>query len=139
VSFADERHAIESRFQGMWANETAVKFENNAFVIPEPPASWVACFIRGGPGTQITLNAAPIHRYDSEIVVQVFVPEDSGTTNARRLADRVSRIFRRAQFETANSGRILCRTPSVSQEGVVDGWFQLNVTVPYIRDATFPQ
>ena len=135
MSFADERQAIETRFA---LNFTAlpIRYEGQRFEMPSA-GGFVALKIRNGTGRQISTGSPPLHRYTGTIVVDVFVPEDTGTATARIHADKIDQIFRRAQFSAGNSGTILCRTPSISTVGVDSGWFQLSVNVPYQRDSIF--
>lgn len=133
MSFANERAAIESRFAANWTT-TRIKYENTQF--EQPKTAWVALFILNGDGQQISLGLSPnpLHRYVGVIMVQIFLPESSGTQTGRAYADTIASVFRRAQFSNGSSGTITCRTPSISPGNLRDGWFQINVTCPFQRD-----
>lgn len=139
MSFQDERAAIESRFASAWASTTKVRYENVEFAEPKDRTAWVSFNIITGDGRQITLGDNAVHRLPGVIVIQVFTVKDGGTAQARTLADQAAAVFRQAEFSSGNSGRILCRTPSILSVGVRDGWYQLNVKIPFIRDVFYVQ
>lgn len=130
--FAAERQAIESRLA---ANFTAIpiQFEN----VPAPASKdpYCALFIRRGDGHQISLGPSPqLQRWAGLIIVQVFVPEDTGTQEIATHADNIAAVFNRQEFSSGASGLIRCRVAKVETIGVRNGWFQQNVTIPYSRD-----
>jgi hypothetical protein len=130
--FADERQAIEARLA---ANFSAIpiRYENAPF--QEMATAYCAVFVRRGAGNQITLGPAPqLNRWAGLIIVQVFVPEDTGTQTIAGYCDSIADVFRRQEFSVGASGLIRCRVPNVTTVGTRDGWFQMNVEVPYIRD-----
>lgn len=131
MSFEDTDKAIEVRLSTNWST-TPIKYENAPFV--ETVAAYVALFIRGGEGTQISLGSPSVQRWPGLIILQVFVPENTGVRKAKEYADDLKPIFDRAQFSSGNSGTITCRTASVETIGAKNGWCQVNVTVPFRRD-----
>jgi hypothetical protein len=130
MSFEATRVAIESRVQTNWTT-TPIKFENVPF--KETKDAYVALFILEGEGQQVSLGTPATRRWPGVIIIQVFVPEDSGTKLAKTYADALAAIFDRVQFSSGNSGTISCRIPSVETVGAKDGWHQTNVTVPFKR------
>lgn len=133
-SFADERAAIEKRLKDNWTT-TPIAFDNVGFR-PEDSA-YVAIFIQNAAATQIELTGVtPRHRYTGLISIQIFTDVNTGSQTAREYADTIAAIFRNKRFSSGDSGTIICRSPNVQRVGVVDGRFQLNLTVPYYRDAT---
>ena len=135
MSFADERRAIENRFS---ANFSAlpVQFENVRWNNPAT-GGYVRFTIRNSGGAQISTGQSPLHRYAGVIIADIFMPEESGTNAARAHADTIEAIFRRAQFSAGSSGTILCRTPSITVVGIVDGYLQISVSVPFQRDKIY--
>jgi hypothetical protein len=138
MSFADERRAIEQRFEDNFTALAAsrIKYENQRFTQPTEGA-WVALTILTGDGIQASINTSPLNRYPGVIQIDIRVPEDTGTATARTHADTIEAIFRNQQFSAAASGIIKTRTPSITTRGVIDGWYTLTVSVPYIRDKIF--
>lgn len=135
MSFQDERSAIEKRFADNWTGTTAakVRYENAPFNQPKTGA-WVALTIRDGIAQQASISSQPLNRYPGIVVIDIFVPENTGTDEARRLAELAAAIFRNVQFSAGSSGTITCRVPYVTTIGARDGWFQLAVTVNFYRD-----
>lgn len=146
MSFALTRQAIEARFATAWAiaePTVPVKYQNALFDQPAN-SEWVALHVLDGPGAQASLETGPFHRYVGVIVIQIFVPENTGTQRARTLGDNAASVFlvsnRGAAFKAGGgnpldgSGRITCLTPAIEPGEVNEGWFQMNVNVPYQRD-----
>jgi hypothetical protein len=132
--YADERQAIEARMASGFTT-IPCRYENAPF--REMVTAYCALFIRTGEGNQVTLGSTPqLHRWTGLIIVQIFVPEDTGTQAARGYADAIADVFRRQEFSAGASGLIRCRTPRIEPAGTRDGWYQLNVVTPYIRDKT---
>lgn len=134
MSFEDTRAAIESRVKTNWTT-TPVKYENVPF--EETTKAYVALFILGGEGGQISLGTPAVRRWPGGIVLQIFVPENTGTKTAKTYADTLAALFDRVQFSSGNSGTISCRIPSTETVGVRNGWHQINVTVPFKRDRQY--
>lgn len=133
-SFADERAAIEKRLKDNWTT-TPIAFDNVGFRPTD--SAYVAIFIQNAAATQIEMTGTtPNHRYTGLISIQIFTDVNTGSQTAREYADTISAIFRNKRFSSGDSGTIICRSPNVQRVGVVDGRFQLNLTVPYYRDAT---
>lgn len=132
--FDDERKAIEQRLGANWTT-TPIKYENAPF--KETQASHVAVFIRRGDGLQASLGTAPLRRWAGLIIVQIFVTLGTGTQTALAYASTIAAIFDRQEFSTGASGLIRCRVPAVAFVGEKQGWYQTNVTVPYIRDKAY--
>lgn len=130
--FADERQAIENRFAANWTT-TSIKWDNVPF--PEMASSYVALSILTGGGERITIgNSNPRHRWAGVISIKILTPEDSGNAVARVYADTIAGIFRDAQFSAGTNCTITCGTPAIKPGAVVDGWYVINVVVPYRRD-----
>lgn len=135
MSFQNERSAIEARFADNWTGTSAdrVKYENLPFNQPKSGA-WVALTIRDGMAQQASISSRPLNRYPGIIVVDIFVAENTGTDEARRLADLAADIFRNVQFSAGSSGTITTRVPYVTAVPPRNGWFQLSVTANFYRD-----
>lgn len=136
MSFDAERKIIEGQFNSGWQSSAPVKYENVEFSEPVNQP-WAALFINPGEGFQASLNPNPTHRIPGVIVVQIFTPKDKGTAQAKKLADKAAGIFRRQVFTDPTAGKIVCKTPTLRPAGEVQGWYQLNVIIPYYRDVTY--
>lgn len=126
MSFDDERAAIEGRFNTQWGSTTEIAWDNVPFT---PPATaWVRLSILPGESFNAALGATAV-RHPGVIVVQIFTPEDTGTAQARTLAQSAANVFNNARF----SG-IRCRAAGIFRVGTFDGWYQMNVNIPFERD-----
>jgi hypothetical protein len=134
TGFEDARNAIESRMAANWST-TPIRYENVPFKETADP--YVALFIRDGEGIQASLGQVALRRWPGLIVVQVFVLPDTGTKLAKTYAETIGAIFDRAEFAVPNGGSITCRIPSIAEVGVTNGWYQVNVTIPFIRDRQY--
>jgi len=125
VSFATERAAIEGRLASNWTT-TDIAYVNVPFA-PDNAAPWVRLNILNGESGPRNVNDGKRHL--GVIVLQIFVPQNTGTATARTYADSLATIFEDAQF----SG-ILCGVASIETIGNTGTWYQINVTVGYWRD-----
>jgi len=135
--FEEERRAIEGRFKNAWGAKTPIRMDNARWkdLDPEETPAYVALFIVNGLGQQIELRETALVRFNGQIIVQVFTKERTGNSRARKLANDVADVFRRADFARGSSGRIRCRIPTIVRVGDNNGWYQLNVSTPFMRDA----
>jgi len=134
VSFEDERHAIEKRFEANYSS-TDVKYENVPFTQPDN-GSWVALVILSGDGQNGSIGtgmSSRLERFSGIIQVDIYTVEDGGTKSARDLADIIAAIFDNVQFNHGSSGTITTRVPSFSTLGVKEGWHHSVVSVAYQR------
>lgn len=134
MSFEDERHAIEGRFEDNYSS-TDVKFENTPFKQPSE-ASWVALTILPGNGQQMSIgtgSSSRLKRFAGIIQIDIFTKENVGSKAARDLADTVAAVFDSVQFSNGSSGTITTRVPSLSTLGVENGWLHSVVSVAYHR------
>lgn len=134
MSLADTRQAIEGRFTTNFS-ALPIWYDNASF--EETDKAHVALFVLHSGGDQVSLGLAPLHRWSGVISVKVMVPEAGGTQTVMTHADAIEAIWRNAEFSTANSGLIRCRTPNTQRVGVINGWYQVNVLTPFIRDRQF--
>lgn len=132
--FEDEAKAIEIRLTTNWTT-TPIRYVNAPFKETDQP--YVALFVLDGDGHQISLGPVALRRWVGIIVIQIFVPQDSGSRVAKTYATTLAAIFDRVEFSTDASGLIRCRVPALREVGIINGWYQLNVEVPFIRDKTY--
>lgn len=134
MSAAKEREAVGTLLSG-WST-TPIAWPNRDF---SPPASgeWIAVHLRQGDAFQIELGAdTVVHRHPGTLFVQVFTRANKGDSRGLQLADQVAALFRRARFSFTD-GDVVFRSPAVRAIGVDGAYYQVNVTVPYYRDALF--
>jgi hypothetical protein len=114
------------------------RYPNQTFTAPDD-GTYVAFTFNSGPGDKIELNnpaSSSLHRYSGLVIVQVFQKENTGTSEARQLANTVVNTFRDKEIPLGGGTGLLRfqRSPEVRTIGVQEGWYQLNVFCPYNRD-----
>lgn len=100
-----------------WANTPPKTIENKC---------WVRFTVLGGAQDVPCIGPQSPLTEKGFAVVQVFAPGGAGDGMAGQLADEAARLFRR--FE---SGPLFCGVPEKKTVGTVNGWFQINVSVPW--------
>ncbi len=134
---ATENTSIRTLFNAGWASATPVAYENEPFT-PPADAAYAALFVKPDDAFQHEIGSPGVQfRHPGLIFVMIFTPPDKGNNAALLLADTAAGIFRR-QSSSLTNGRILYRSPSIKPIGITDdGWFHVNVVVPYTRDEFF--
>ena len=151
MSYASEFSALAGAFSAGWVKvksagppvvyeaRTPVAWPNVDYE-PTTGVSWVRFNVVNGEAAQASIGAPGnnIVRHVGMAVVQIFVPVHQGEGAARALADCVVELFRGLslagyRFKPAYAGGV---SASFGQQSysLVDGWHQLNVTVPFTRD-----
>jgi hypothetical protein len=141
MSFVDAKIALEKRLKDSWTR-TPIRWPNQPFVVPEDtlhnPQPYVAFVLRNNGGEDIVLGSdSPEWRWTGVVILQIFVPENSGTAILTLYADLIKTIYLQAprDFQYQNSGIIRLYVPAVQEIGINNGWMQANVVVPFRRDA----
>lgn len=120
------------------ANDLPVAWPNITFTKPEPPAPWVRFTVVDVKGQQIEMGSANnTHRVYGSLILQVFVPANTGDGAALTLGDALGELYRQKIFnfpDTPFSGHVRMRDPNVREIGRDDAYWQVNVTVPFHRD-----
>lgn len=100
-------------------------------LVKQPDSSpWVRLTVRGDLEEQAALGGgSTLWRNRALITAQVFAPEGERHT-ALTLGDTIAGIYRGASF-----GDVNCQGASVRQIGLLHGWQQVNVDIPFYRDS----
>lgn len=137
MTAAAERAAVGSLLSN-WTT-TQIAWPNREFT-PPSKASWIAVTLQSGDAAQIEFGSpgGVVHRHPGNLVVQVFTPANWGDKTALDLADQVAALFRRQRVsfedDDGKHGSIVFRSPAVRTIGVDGAFFQVNVSVPFVRD-----
>jgi hypothetical protein len=140
----DFRGALGTFFVAGWASTTPIAWPGRDFPRPEDGSSWVRLTIDEIDSFQTELGSVPQTEIRSPglIIIQIFTEANKGDGPALTLADQVSAIFRKQEVSYTD-GRAIFRAPRTrvigitSEKGANSAWFQVNVSVPYIRDTWF--
>lgn len=133
AGYQGEFEALAGVFETGWANQTPIAWENLDFSPPDPMSSWVRFSVLSGEAFYASIGAPGnnVIRHPGLIVVQVFVPLNAGALLTLDLADDAAGIFR-----DYRSGGVRCSPPWVTtiRPSARDGWHQVNVNIPFVRD-----
>lgn len=128
--------AIKGRITEVWADETPVVYENEAFPTPNKPAPFLYVEIFGTSYEQASLGADPQSqnkwRENGLLLLHMMVPNGSGTSQARIYAKQLAAMFRGQEV----SG-VVFRDMSIgaSEPGDEDGnYYRMTVRVDWQRD-----
>jgi len=140
MSYDEERKLITQHFVTKWeaGSNTKIRRENDSWDAEESVKgenSWVSITIVTGPGDQIELRENALHRYTGSVIIQIFTKMGVGSGLSGRLADEVITIFRRETLKIGNASIRFLRPPTLVKVGDAEGWFQVNVAAPFIRDS----
>lgn len=134
MGFAAVEKDIVSRFQSNWGTTTRWTTDGDVGFDPPNNAAWVRVSVRDGDSEQVSLGNTPRFRHYGTIIIQVFVRRDSGSRLAKTHADTISAYYRNSTFGTPT---IYCRAPYITNVGEREGWYQVNVNIPYQWDEDF--
>lgn len=127
MSFQTVRKNIEAHFAGQFSAAPAL-YENDSGDRPSG-APWVRLTVQSTEAERNELGDQSTYNVAGFVVVQVFVPKGDGATVADGLVDTVSAVFREKQIGNLHTG-----TPTRLPQGERDGWYQVNVSVPFEGD-----
>jgi len=103
----------------------------------EPPndVPWVRFNVRhsGADPASVGDSARAMHRHDGMVIVEVFVPLDSGEGTVDEYCDTVAGIYRN---HTSQQG-LRFRSPFTVNVGQSGAWYKRNVLIPFVRDTVF--
>ena len=98
-----------------------------------PSGAWVRFNVLDGEGSWRSIGSpgSNLAGYVGVVVIQIFVPLLSGESTARDYADAAAAIF---QGKGIGGIRFSLATAQVLNTSLADGWYQMNVSIPFRRD-----
>lgn len=129
MGFEDIRLAVESRLAS-WP-DAPVAFDNVATqpsvqTAIDAKAPWVRLTIQHGDSLTAGVGSSPCVRRTGLIQCQVLTAERVSTQQASQIADSLA-----AQLQYWRSGALETLAASVNRIGPADGWYQINLSVPF--------
>jgi len=118
------RQSVQDRFEAQWLKETVFDFDNDDFTIPEGE-KWVRVVVRTKTRNQTTLGGTGNRKFrsDAAVVAQVFVPIETGTSEADRLSKKLADIFDSTRFDS-----LWFFAAEIRESGTSGEFHQYNVT-----------
>jgi hypothetical protein len=139
MSSVKERKAIGTLFVTAWQSSPnlTLAMPNVDFTKPVN-AAWARLSYVSDPAYAIEIGRGQ-KRFPGTVFVQIFGLVDKGDALVLGYADQAAAIFRDQEVTLeGNTGRILFGIPMINVVGRTDdGWFQVNVSVPFARDELF--
>jgi hypothetical protein len=133
----DFRGAVGTFFAAGWGTTTPIAWPGRDYAPPASQSSWVRLTVIESDTRQHEIGTVSQNQYRESglVIVQVFTETNQGDGPALTLADQVATIFRKQSVAYTN-GRAIFRAPQVRVIGPNSdaAWFQVNVSIPYIRD-----
>ena len=115
----------------------AVKWPNIPWKQPTS-GEWLNVSIVPGTGRQDSLGSPTLERQLGILLVQIFVPKNSGDRRARKIADTIAGWFRYQTFRDTPSGtQVDCRAPELIKVGERNDIYQLNLRVSFQAQRLF--
>lgn len=119
------------------ANSIPVAWPNRAFT-PPITGPYVRFTIVDAVAKQIEMGSLNnTHRVYGSLILQVFMPADSGDGAGLMLGDALGELYRQQILNFPDipySGHVRMRDPNVRVIGMSGAFFQVNVTIPFHRD-----
>ena len=134
-TFSEEREAIETRFGHMfdtlttpvqYGNLTILKKGNVSIPTPYKGVQFVRLSLIGGTSVQQEVGRK-ITTINGTININVYTAQDSGTQLARTVVDEIFPIFNAVVFNGITTGPATVRELPPN-----NGWYNINISIPYV-------
>jgi hypothetical protein len=132
MTYEEARNAIQGHLDANWSATPAgtIAYDNLPFV-PPSAAPWLRLSVRNAEGRQASFGGATRrYRRRGLALLQIFVPEGEGPSEAMQLGDQAVALFEGVVL----SGNLRFGPVSLREIGVEDGWFQVNLAADYSFD-----
>jgi hypothetical protein len=129
MTFDANRISIENHIGSNWTT-TPVLYTGEP---PQHANEWIRVRITDLRSDQASMGSSAVkYRHFGILIIEIYVTEQTGSGVATRYGDTLAALFR---GETV--GDALFRAPVVRQIGRDEGWYRVNVEIPFQRDECF--
>jgi len=134
-TFSEEREAIETRFVNMfdtsqvpvqYGNVTVLKKGSQSIPTPYKGDAFVRLNLAGGFSEQREVTRS-ITNINGLLNITVFTAQDLGSQKARTIVDDIFPIFNAVVFNGITTGAATVRELPPN-----NGWYAMNISVPYV-------
>lgn len=127
MTLTEIRNAVIARMTAQTAIAAGdVRYPNDKTYDPKGKAIWARLTnIPGLAGANEIGNGPVVHR-TGIVIIQIFVPSNSGTLLITQTADKLRELF-----EFQDDGKLSYFSVSSTEVGDSNGWYQQNITIPY--------
>ncbi|HCF8861194.1 TPA: electron transfer flavoprotein subunit beta [Klebsiella pneumoniae] len=127
MTFTEIRNAVISRMAAQTALASdAVDYPNGPVFDPSNRDIWARLTNIAGQAGATEIGDGPVVHRTGLLIIQLFVPVGSGTLLISRTADKIRELF-----EFQDDGRLSYFAVSCYDAGEADGWYQINLNIPY--------
>ncbi|RTL04573.1 hypothetical protein EKK58_10255 [Candidatus Dependentiae bacterium] len=132
MNYEQARKAIQGFFSSNFTalNANKIAWDNVAFQIPKTKEAWIRFSIQNNISGYKSFGKSKLTRREGIIFIQIFTPENTETLQASQLTDSITSIF-----ETKLLGGVTFQSPDAREAGISEGWFQINISVPFYFDS----
>lgn len=136
MSLESLRFWSENRLQvAMAANHPSVpvQFQNAPFQQPE--TAFIQFWLLDGKSFFCNVGTLKVDRHVGLFQIDVYVPENTGTSQANMISEFVGKLFRGQVTQLADGAKLVTQSPQFSYNGRSGtGYSRIMVRVPYHRD-----
>ena len=130
MTYDANRIAIQNHVISNWTTTPIIHDSAEAATHQD---EWVRLRFADLRSDQASIGGAAVkYRHFGILIIEIYVTEQSGSGKATRYGDTLAALFR---GETV--GDALFRAPVVRQIGRDEGWYRVNVEIPFQRDECF--
>lgn len=132
MSSATINTELRTRYNTWVDKPTLTEFPNELFTPPNPVAYWARFTVRLGEEYRMDIGTGTTggtYRIPGVLIVQLFYPQNKGNGTVLLKADSLA-----AKFRNWCGTTITCEAATVEEIGITEGYYQVNVTVPFRQD-----
>ncbi|HCF9053661.1 TPA: electron transfer flavoprotein subunit beta [Klebsiella pneumoniae] len=129
MTLTEIRNAVITRMTAQTAIAAEdVRYSNDSRGTYDPTgkAIWARLTNVTGVAGANEIGAGPVVHRTGVLIVQLFVPVNDGTVLITETADKIRELF-----EFQDDGRLSYFAVSCYDAGEADGWYQINLQIPY--------
>lgn len=127
MTLTEIRSTIISRMTAQTAIASEdVRYPNDKTYDPSGKAIWARLTNLPGQAGATEIGDGPVVHRTGIAFIQLFVPANSGSLLITQTADKLSSLF-----EFTNDGKLSYFAVSAVEAGETEGWYQVNLQIPY--------
>jgi hypothetical protein len=132
MSWSAIANIVRSRFKTQIADVESLvtQYDNQSLDNPDNEI-WCRLTIKSGETTQESIGSPSSNRDRTSgvMIAQLFAPIGKGDGELKELADVI-----RAAFKRVTQDGVTFKTPSIYEQGIREGMWQINVVCPFYAD-----
>jgi len=126
MSFLTAKIELEQYFAANYSG-TPVEYENAPLSDFSNLTEWVRFITTSASASQMSFGLVA-YRYTGVIAAQIFIKPDIGSRRAYEISDLISNVFKSKVI-----GSYVFKVPEAIVVGESEGWYQVNLIIPFWR------